>query len=91
MSKNQGFKKFVNMLAFIGIVAIAVVLLLRMVLGDIIKVDSDVINAISLIAECIAYAVTAVYAFYFVYSKHSPAYMITYVIAVILIIVLLVV
>lgn len=90
MSGGQKFKKFVNMLAFIGIVAIAVVLLLNLIL-DAVNAGSEVVRAMDLIAQCIAYLVTAIYAFYFVYSKHSPAYTIVYVVAVILIIVLLIV
>lgn len=90
MSKSQKFKKFVNMLAFIGIVAIALVLLLNLIL-EAVNAGSDVVQAMDLIAQCIAYLVTAIYAFYFILSKHSPAYTITYVVAVILIIVLLII
>ncbi|MDD3232136.1 MAG: hypothetical protein PHV79_03750 [Clostridia bacterium] len=87
MASGQGFKKFINMLAFIGIVAVAAVLLLRLFLGEIFKVNSEVVNAIGLIAQCIAYLVTAVYAYFFIRNR-GPAFIITYVIAVILIIIL---
>jgi len=91
MSKSQKFKKFVNMLAFIGIVAIAVVLLLNLIFGALNIFDSEVVVAMDLLAQCIAYLVTAIYAFYFVYSKNKPVYTIVYVIAVILIVVLLII
>ena len=84
---GAGFKRFINMLAYIGIVAIAFVLLLRLFLGQVLKLDSEVVNAIGLVAQCIAYLVTAVYAYFFVHRR-GPAFIITYVIAIILIVIL---
>lgn len=91
MANSQKFKGFVNMLAFIGIVAIATVMLLRLVFGELFNGSPDFVNALDIIAECIAYVVTAIYAFYFVYARHCLAYTIMYVVSLILIIVLLIV
>jgi len=91
MADTQKFKKFVNMLAFIGIVAIAVVLLLRLVFEQVFSGSPEFVNALGLIAECIAYVVTAIYAFYFINAKHSLVYTIMYVISLILIVVLMIV
>lgn len=85
---NMKGKGFVNFLAYCAIVLIALALVLEFVLGKF-GVSSTVTGAMSLIAEVIAYALTAVFAFYFAKSRRNIGYIIAYIIAVILIIVFL--
>lgn len=84
MSKIE-FKKFLNLLAFIAIFAVAVSLLIGRIFGG------DVAHAFSLVAQCIAYFVTAVYAFYYVNAMRNTVLTIIYVVAVVAIVVLLIV
>ena len=84
MSKIE-FKKFLNLLAFIAIVAVAISLLIGTIFGG------EVAGAFSLVAQCIAYFVTAVYGFYYVSSMRNTVITIVYVAAVVAIIVLLII
>lgn len=84
MSKIE-FKKFLNLLAFIAVVAVAISLLIGTLFGG------DVAHAFSIVAQCIAYFVTAVYAFYYVSSMRNTVVTIVYIVAVVAIIVLLIV
>lgn len=77
--------KFVNFMAFISIAIIAVVLLLGKILGWLI--DDNVLNALNIIAQVIAYIITAVYAFFYAKSKKNIGWMIAYIIFIIVIIV----
>jgi len=86
-NNNVNFKKFLNMLAFVGVVAVAFALLFKAIFVQ----SVDVANAFSLVAQCIAYFVTAVYAFYYILSKRNAVTTIVYVISIIAIIVLLIV
>ncbi len=88
MSSNTSasFKRFINLLAFVAIVAIAVVLIIQAIVGA-----GEFSNALNIVAQCIAYLVVAVYAFYFVYSKRNVVYTIIYFVAVIIIIILLII
>lgn len=87
MSKgNIDFKKFLNLLAYIAIVAIAVALLFGLIFKN-----SEIASALTLVAECIAYLVTAIYAFYYVAKQRNTVVTIVYVIAVVAIVVLLIV
>lgn len=84
MSKIE-FKKFLNLLAFIAVIAVAVALLIgRFVSGDITA-------ALNLVAQCIAYLVTAIYALYYVLAQRNTVITIIYFVAIIAIIVLLVI
>lgn len=88
MANNSvGFKKFLNMLAFIAIIAVAAALLFVAIFGK----SSSIGFAFTLVAQCIAYLVTAIYAFYYIYSMRNTALTIVYFVAVITIIVLLIV
>ena len=78
-------KSFVNLVAYIAVAFIAIALILGKVLGWLI--NPSIINALNLIAQIIAYAITAVFAFSFAKSKRSAGWMIAYVIFIILIIV----
>lgn len=84
---SSNFKKFLNMVAFVGVIVVALALLFRLIFSA----NNEVSGALSLVAECIAYFVTAVSAFYFVYSKRNPILTIVYIVAVIAIVVLLIV
>lgn len=81
-------KGFVNFLAYLAIMLVAVALVVQYILGAL-DVSSTVVSAMNTIAQFIAYAITAVFAFYFAKSRRSIGYMIAYVIAVILIVVFL--
>ena len=78
-------KQIVNFMAYISVALIAIVLILGKLLGWLI--NPNVLNLLNVIAQIIAYIITAVYAFSFAKSKKNIAWMIAYVIFVILIIV----
>jgi len=75
-------KKFMNFIAYVAIMFVAIAITIGHIWSD--------ISVLRNIAEIIAYAITAVSAFYYARSKQHPAYMICYVVAVVLIIVMLV-
>lgn len=82
-------KGFVNFMAYIAIAFIAVALILGKILSAI-GLSSTVIGALNLIAQVIAYTITAVFAFYYAKSKKQIGWMVAYIIFVIAIIVFLV-
>ena len=82
-------KGFVNFMAYIAIAFIAVALILGKIFSAV-GLSSTVIGALNLIAQIIAYTITAVFAFYYAKSRKHIAWMICYVIFVIAIIVFLV-
>lgn len=82
-------KSFVNFMAYLAIAFIAVALILGKILSAV-GLSSTVVGALNLIAQIIAYAITAVFAFYYAKSRRHIAWMICYVIFVIAIIVFLV-
>ena len=82
-------KQFVSFLSYIAIAFIAVALILGKVFTAV-GLSSSVINALSLIAQIIAYSITAVYAFAYAKSKKSMGWMVAYIIFVIAIVVFLV-
>lgn len=82
-------KQFVNFLAYLSITLIAVVLVLELIFQKTIG-DSAIVSAMSLVAQCIAYTITAVFAFAYARSKRNIGFMIAYVVAIILIIVMIV-
>lgn len=86
MADNGNFKKFLNLVAFIGIVAVAVALLIGLIFGE-----SEVASAFKLVAQCIAYLVTAIYAFFYIKQERNTVLTIVYVVAVIAIVVLLII
>ncbi|MDD4815901.1 MAG: hypothetical protein PHQ62_02025 [Clostridia bacterium] len=81
------FEKFLKMLAFVGVIAVAFALLFKTIFVQ----SVEVANAFSLVAQIIAYFVTAVYGFYYILSKRNAVITITYVISIIAIVVLLIV
>lgn len=82
-------KSFVNFMAYLAVAFIAVALILGKIFSAFPKL-AVVTNALSLIAQIIAYTITAVFAFYYAKSKKHIAWMICYIIFVIAIIVFLV-
>jgi len=82
-------KSFVNFIAYIAIAFIAVALILGKILAAI-GLSSTVVAALNLIAQIIAYTITAVFAFYYAKSRKQIGWMIAYIIFVIAIIVFLV-
>ena len=81
-------KQFVNLLAYISIALIAVALLVGKILGWLIS--PNVVSVLNLIAQIIAYTITAVYAFMFAKSQRRIGWMVAYIIFVIVIIVFMV-
>lgn len=79
-------KAFVNFLAYIAIMMVAVALILGFILSKV-GANSTVIDAMNIIAQVIAYAITGVFAFYYAKSKRNIWFMVAYVIAIILIII----
>lgn len=82
-------KQIVNFFAYVSIILIGVALLLNFILGKL-GVTAQVVYAIDLIAKCLAYIVTAIFAFLYAKSRRNAGFMIAYVIAVILIIVMII-
>lgn len=82
-------KGFVNFMAYIAIAFIAVALILGKIFSAV-GLSSTIIGALNLIAQVIAYTITAVFAFYYAKSRKHIAWMICYVLFVIAIIVFLV-
>ncbi len=82
-------KGFVNFMAYIAIAFIAVALILGKIFAAV-GLSSTVIGALNLIAQIIAYTITAVFAFYYAKSRKHIAWMICYILFVIAIIVFLV-
>lgn len=76
--------KMVNFLAYIAVALIAIVLVFGKLLGWLI--NPSILGVLNLIAQIIAYAITAVFAFSYAKSKKSSVWMILYVIFVIVII-----
>jgi len=81
-------KQFVNFLAYISIALIAIALLVGKVLGWLIS--PNVVGVMNLVAQIIAYTITAVYAFMYAKSKRSIGWMVAYIIFVIVIIIFMV-
>lgn len=81
-------KGFVNFVAYISIGLIAVALILGELLGWLI--NPSVLAVMNLIAQAIAYTITAVFAFFFAKSKKNIGWMVAYVIFVVAIIIFLV-
>ena len=82
-------KGFVNFMAYLAVAFIAVALILGKILGAV-GLSSTVVGALNLIAQIIAYAITAVYAFAYAKSRKSIGWMVAYIIFVVAIIIFLV-
>ncbi len=82
-------KSVVNFLSYIAIAFVAVALVLAKIF-DWIGGMANVVNAMTLIAQIIAYAITAVFAFYYAKNRSTMGWRIAYVIFVVIIVVFLV-
>lgn len=82
-------KRFMNMLAFIGLALIAVALIVAKILGAV-GVTASVVSAVRTVGECIAYIVTAVYAFYFVKNKRNAWWWVVYCVSIVVVVLLLI-
>ena len=82
-------KSIVSFLSYIAIAFIAVALILGKILGAV-GLSSTVVGALNIIAQVIAYAITAVYAFAYAKSRKSIGWMVAYIIFVVAIIIFLV-
>ncbi|MBO4937365.1 MAG: hypothetical protein J6C90_03475 [Clostridia bacterium] len=79
------WKKVVNLLAYIALIAVAVALILVKIFNG-----SQVASALNVIANSVAYIITAISAFAFARSKRNPWVMIFFVVAVILVVVFMI-
>ncbi len=82
-------KKFMSILAFLGLCFVAFALLLARVL-DAVGVHANVTSAMLTIGQCLAYIVTMVYAFNFVKGKRSPWWWVAYWVSVVVILLLVI-
>ena len=80
-------KQFVNFLAYGAIMLVALALVLQRIFNAV-GLSSTLIGVMNTVAQCIAYAITAVFAFLYAKSKRNIWFMISYIIAVVLIIVM---
>lgn len=86
MKGELNSKKFFNLLAFCSLIIAGVVLVLTKVLG-VCGITWKLLGILNTIAYTLAFVVTAVAAYHYVRTKHSVAYTVIYVIAVILVII----
>lgn len=77
------FKSFLNFIAFVAIVFIGVALIVKGILGA----DNQVGVALELVAQIIAYAMLAIYGFFYARSKRSIVFLIVWIVSVVLIVV----
>ena len=93
MSENKertmSIKKIMNMLAFIGLVAVAIAITVTAMLNLFNWGSPNAINILRTIGEAIAYLITIFYAFFFIRGKKHPAWAITYAICATIILVLM--
>ena len=85
MAKNN-FGKIINCIAFIGLTIVAIVLVLQKIFSD-----GQLINALRIVGESIAYTITAISAFFYVKSKRNVWWYVAYTVAVVLVIVFVII
>ena len=78
-------KQLVNFLAYLAVGLIAIALILGKLLGWLI--NPQVLAIMNLVAQIVAYTITAVFAFCFAKSKRNKGWMIAYLVFVVVIIV----
>ena len=71
-------KQFINFMAYLSVAFIAVALILGKILGAV-GLSSSVVGALNLLAQVIAYTITAVFAFFYAKSRKHIAWMICYI------------
>ncbi len=77
------FGKFLNLLAFIGIIMVAVALLIAQLANWFGSSGGSLVQALTLVANFIAYLITAIAAFYYVRSKKNVWVTVVFIIALI--------
>ncbi|MBO5884644.1 MAG: hypothetical protein J6Q51_02505 [Clostridia bacterium] len=82
-------KRFMTMVAFIGLFLVALALLLAKLLG-VFGVSASAVSAIRTVGECIAYLVTIVYAYNFVRTKRSAWWWVAYCVSVVVVVLLII-
>ncbi len=82
-------KRFMNMLAFIGLCLVAFALLLSKILG-LFNVNPSAVSAIQMVGECIAYIVTLVYAFYYIKNKRNVWWWVAYCVSAVVVVLLVI-
>ena len=86
MSKNNnGIRSVMNLLAFVAIIMIALSLILSKL-----NFASSISGACTLIANIIAYIMVAISSYYFVRSRRSVVYLITWIVCVVVIVVMMI-
>jgi len=86
MAKNTsswGWRGILNLFAFVAVVCIGLALLIGKIGGG------QLAGALTKVAECVAYTLTAISAFFFVHSRRHWAYYLVWVVCVVLIVVLM--
>lgn len=78
-------KQLINLLSYIAVALIAVALILGKLLGWLI--NPQVLAIMNLVAQIVAYTITAIFAFNYAKSKRNMGWMIAYIVFVIAIIV----
>lgn len=86
---NLKFKRFMSFIAFLATVLVAVALVLQVVLGAV-GVEAQIINAMRLVGEIIAYVIIMCVAFTYVRTKKGIVWPILYAVCVTAIIALLI-
>lgn len=82
-------KRFMTMLAFVGLCLVAFALLLAKLLG-VFGVSASAVGAIRTVGECIAYVVTMVYAYNFVRAKRNAWWWVAYCVSVVVVVLLII-
>lgn len=85
MAKNN-FGKIVNFIAFVGLSCVAVVLILQSIISG-----GELLAALRIIGESIAYLITAISAFFYVKTKRNVWWYVAYTVFVVLIVVFMVI
>lgn len=85
MAKGD-FGKFLNVLAYVSIVLVAVALVVSKILGWA-EAGQSIASAMRLVANILAYLITAIAAYYYVRSKKNVWFTIIYIVSLVLIIV----
>ncbi|MCL2484215.1 MAG: hypothetical protein FWD89_01555 [Firmicutes bacterium] len=82
MSRDITFRKILNFLAFCAIMIIAASILLS---NDVLSISF--LGWMRYMAEIVAYGIVAIAAFFFARSKRNVAYMIAYIIAMVVLVI----
>ena len=77
-------KQFLNFLSYVAVALIALALVCGKLLGWIL--NPNIVHILTLIAECIAYLIVAIYGFIYAKSKKNKAWIIVYIVCIVLII-----